>query len=125
VRRANGAETTTLKARLGKWPVYDDSTIVSTARRYMPWRGMQVDYPTARRRFLSSDLLDAFHKAVVVTDVAADSPAAQAGLQVGQFVEKVDGVPVQTPAEFHAALADAGRPVTLTLTDGRRRVIQP
>jgi serine protease Do len=125
VRRANGAETTTLTVRLGKWPVYDDSTIVSTARRHAPWRGVHVDYPTARRRFLSGDLLDIFHKAVVVTEVAPDSPGAQAGLQVGEFVERVDGVPVQTPAEFHAALADMDGPVTLTLTDGGRRVIQP
>ena len=125
IRRANGVENPTLTVRLGKWPVYDDSHIVSTARRYAPWRGMEVDYPTSRRRFLSSDLLEAYRRAVVATAVAADSPAAQAGLEVGEFVQKVNGVPVQTPGEFHAAVAEADGPVTFTLWDGRRRVVPP
>ncbi len=125
VRRANGAETTTLKVRLGKWPVYDDATILSTARRYPPWRGIEVDYPTSRRRFLSSDLLDAYRRAVVVTSVAADSPAARAGLQAVEFVQQVNGAPVQTPAEFQAAVAGMDGPVTFTLWDGERRVVPP
>jgi serine protease Do len=125
IRRANGSENTTLTVRLGKWPVYDDSTIVCTARRHPPWCGMEVDYPTARRRFLSSDLLEAYRRAVVVIAVAADSSAAQKGMQAGDYVQRVNGVAVQTPGEFHAAVADATGPVTLTLWDGQRRVLQP
>lgn len=125
VRRASGAETTSLTVRLGKWPVYDDSAIVSTARRYESWRGLDVDYPTTRRRFLSSDLLEAYRRAVVVTAVAEDSPAARAGLRPGEFIQQAAGVPVQTPAEFHAALDAADGPVTLILTDGQRRIIPP
>jgi serine protease Do len=123
--RSSSGGVTTLTVRLGKWPVYDDSKIVSTARRYPLWCGMAVDFPTARRRFLSSDLLETYRRAVVVTEVAAESPAAHAGLRVGDFVQKVNGVAVQTPAEFHAALAGAAGPVMLIMTDGQRRAVHP
>src|SRR5690606_26056174 len=58
-----------LKARLGKWPVHDDSQIVATASRYPRWRGMSVDYPTARRRLQTSDIMERYHRAVLVTAV--------------------------------------------------------
>jgi len=125
VRRASSAELTTLKVRLGKWPVYDDSAIVRTASRFAPWHGLEVDYPTARRRFLASDVLETYRKAVVVTSVAAESPAARAGLQVGDFVQQVNGAAVQTPGEFYAAVGNLDGPVTLMLWGGQRRVVQP
>ncbi|REJ94872.1 MAG: PDZ domain-containing protein, partial [Planctomycetota bacterium] len=114
-----------LRARLGKWPVYDDTKLVITATRYPEWRGMQVDYPTARKKYMPSDPLSVYRRAVVVTSVAEGSPADEAGLRVGDFIEAVQGAHVERPAEFHAASADEAGPLTLKLLDGSRKTVGP
>ena len=114
-----------LTCRLGKWPVYDDEAVISTAQRYPDWRGIQVDYPTSRKRFLSSDPLERYRRAVVVTSVEPDSAAARAGLQPGDFIREVDGQPVQTPSEFAAAADASERASVLTLLNGDRRTVAP
>jgi serine protease Do len=110
---------------LGKWPVYDDTEVLSTAQRFPEWRGLQVDYSTARKRFLPSDPLERYRRAVVVTSVAPDSPAARAGVQPGDFIKDVGGESVQTPAEFAAAVASLEGRVSLTRWTGERIVIGP
>jgi serine protease Do len=112
-----------LVARLGKWPVYDDEAIVTSHRRYALWRGLAVDYPTARRRFLSSNPLARYRRAVAVTDVQPDTAAAAAGLQVGDFIARVSGAPVQTPGEFYRRVEEARGDVVVTLLGGQERVI--
>lgn len=107
-----GAELT-LTAKLGKWPVRDDEGIVASQRRQPLWRGLGVDFPTARQRFVVST--SAIPAAVLVTDVKDDSPADQAGLQPGDFVVQVNRTPVRTPAEFAAAIKQATGNVTLRL----------
>ncbi len=114
-----------LRARLGKWPVYDDTKLVITATRYPEWRGIQVDYPTARKKYMPSDPLSVYRRAVVVTSVAEGSPADEAGLRVGDFIEAVQGAHVERPAEFHAASADEAGPLTLKLLDGSRKTVGP
>lgn len=111
----------TLTAKLGKWPVRDDEGIVASQRRQPLWRGLGVDYPTARQRFVVST--SAIPAAVLVTDVKEDSPAHQAGLQPGDFVVQVNRTPVRTPAEFAAAVKQATGNVTLRLlvADGQTR----
>lgn len=117
-------EYATLDVRLGKWPVGDDTALVATQRRFEPWRGISVDYPTARRRYLPSDILaDRYPRAVVVTDVAAESPASAAGLESGAFIQRVGNQDVLTPAEFHAAVEGEDGSVLLTLLNGERRTI--
>ncbi len=111
-RPGNGAELT-LTAKLGKWPVRDDEGIVASQRRQPLWRGLGVDFPTARQRFVVST--SAIPAAVLVTDVKDDSPADQAGLQPGDFVVQVNRTPVRTPAEFAAAIKQATGNVTLRL----------
>ena len=125
VWREREAATLTLTARLGKWPVYNDSRIISTATRFPEWRGLHVDYPTARKRFMPSDPLSVYRRAVVVTAVAEGSPAAAAGLKPGDFIEKVEDTHVERPAEFHAAATGRTGQVTLTMLDGSRRTIAP
>ncbi|QDU37966.1 Periplasmic serine endoprotease DegP precursor [Maioricimonas rarisocia] len=107
-----------MPVRLGKWPVPDDRGIVATRERYPMWRGVQVDYPTGRRRFLPDDWLTRYLRAVVVVDVAEGSPAAQSGLRAGDFVTEVNGQRVETPAAFVRAVADKDA-VELALLDGR------
>jgi serine protease Do len=125
VWRPEGDELLELVCLLGKWPVYDDTALLSTAQRFPDWRGLQVDYSTARKRFLPSDPLERYRRAVVVTSVVPDSPAAQAGIRPGDFIREVDGVAVQTPAEFAAAVASRDGSVSLTRSTGDRVRIAP
>ena len=117
-------ETMRLEVRLGKWPVADDSRLITSRQRFGAWRGVSVDFPTARRRFLPGDILaDRYPQAVVITNVAANSQAAGAELVPGEFIQRVGAVDVRTPAEFHDAVAEATGDVELTLLDGERRRI--
>lgn len=47
--------------------------------------------------------------------VAPGSPAAQAGVQVGDVIVAVDGRPISSAAELQQAVSRAGHRVTLTL----------
>ncbi|HEV7281052.1 MAG TPA: PDZ domain-containing protein [Pirellulaceae bacterium] len=67
------------------------------------WRGMTVDD-------LSALSLDSFHErkhligprtCLAVATVEPDSPAWKAGLRPGALIERIDGVAVETPAEFY------------------------
>ena len=114
-----------LAVRLGKWPVQDDSRLVTTARRYPLWRGAAVDYSTARRRLQTSDVMERYHRAVLITDVEVGSPAEAAGLHVGDFVTHVGDVPVETPKEFHLAADDLNDTVALVRLDGSEVHVPP
>lgn len=109
---------TTARVQLGKWPVYDDTRIVSTRDRHASWRGLRIDYPTGRRRYLPSGFLSEYIQAVVITDVLPESPAAEAGLKAGQFIQKAEQQPVATPTAFHDAVRDRTGIVRVTLRDG-------
>ncbi len=112
----------TLSVKLGKWPVYDERNLVVTRQRYPLWRGLRVDYPTARRRFLLGPQLH-YPKAVVVTAVEKDSPAAKAGLHPGDFVAQINGVPVETPKHFYRVAGSLDGPVQLKLWQGKEVTI--
>ncbi|HEV8551716.1 MAG TPA: DegQ family serine endoprotease [Polyangiaceae bacterium] len=65
-------------------------------------------------------------RGVLIADVQAGSPAAKAGIQRGDVVEKVQGHDVSTTGEFRNAIAaaGAGRKVDLELyRDGKLRTI--
>ncbi|MEZ6144518.1 MAG: PDZ domain-containing protein [Planctomycetaceae bacterium] len=115
-----GTEGRRLRAdvTLGKWPVVDDSQIVATNDRYPLWRGLRVDYPTGRRRFLTSDVMEEYHHAVLILNVTENSPAQAGGLRPGDFVRSVGEVPVETPQQFHEAVTELSGTVTLTRLDG-------
>ena len=105
---------------LGKWPVRDDAAIVETNPRRESWRGLTIDYPTGRYRFLPYP--PRCNDAVLVTKVAAASPGDLAELHAGDFVTHVDGKSVRTPAEFHAAIQELDGEVTLSVL-GRDPVV--
>lgn len=123
VYRPSASEVLTIEVRLGKWPVPDDAGIVSTSRRWPLWNGLTVDYPTSRRRFMPFDVPLTYRRAVLVTEVAAGSPAEQAGLKVGDMIAAVDGTAVETPSEFQEAVSVAGDEVQLNLLDERSIVL--
>lgn len=115
----------TLQCRLGKWPVYDDSLLITTRDRYTAWRGLHVDHPTARLRYLSSNPLGPFPRGVVITRVDAGTPAAAAGLREGQFITLLEGAPVATPAEFLQTAGARSGTVSLTLSTGEAISVAP
>ena len=111
-----------MRVTLGKWPVQDDEGIIATRPRFPAWRGVTVDYPTGRAKYL-----DAFHHydSVLVTRVVPQSESAAAGLQEGDFVTHVNGDPVKAPAEFHEAVRRLdGQSVALQLV-GKKPVTVP
>lgn len=125
VWRPSRSERLTKEVRLGKWPVYDDTSIIAPVPRHPAWRGLTVDYATARRRFMPSHMLGRYHRAVVVTQVEEGGQASQAGLQVGDLIAQVAGQPVQTPKEFATAVLGVPAAVELTLHDGRQVSVAP
>ncbi len=63
-------------------------------------------------------------KAVIVTAVERGSLAALAGITPGSLILEVNGIAVGTPAEFAAALANAGPSVLMRLKEnGRSRYV--
>ena len=117
-----------VKIKLGKWPVADDEGIIETNPRFAPWRGLSVEYPTGRLKWspepVHRDELPPYRRAVLVCKVAAESFTHAAGLQPGVFISHVNKSPVQTPAEFHAAVKSSTGPVTLRLYEGRTVVVR-
>lgn len=123
--RPSRGERMEMVVRLGKWPVYDDSSIIAPHPRHPAWRGLTVDYVTARRRFMPTNPLGRYHRAVVVTRVEEGGRASPHGLQIGDFITHVDGVPVQTPSEFAKAVQEKTEEIELKLVDGRRVTVAP
>lgn len=106
-----------ISVELGKWPAYDAEGIVAPNRRHPAWRGLVVDHPTSRRKFVQPS--SHYPDAVAVRQVLPESPAARAGLQSGDFVARIDGTSVRVPDEFHEAAQGLNGDVTLQLLDGR------
>lgn len=111
----------TVKVRLGKWPVPDEEGIIASKPRFAPWRGIVVDYPTARERYfrvLSTEI----PQAVLITEILPDTPAQAALLQAGDYITHVNGKSVQTPAEFYELVKTMkNTPVALRLRSLDRR----
>ncbi len=122
--RESDRREVTLQAELGKWPLNDDETLVVTQQRHPEWRGLRVDYPTARAKFMNWPE-QRYPTAVVVTSVAPESSAADVELREGDFITQIDSFPVRTPDEFDAAVSklDKASVVVRTL-DGRRLLLK-
>ena len=116
-----GGTRLVFRARLDKWPVADEKEIVATVPRREPWRGLRVDYATARSRFLSPQL-DPYPQGVVVLE-AGEPGGATESIKAGDFVTAVNDDRVDTPQDFYAAVRGADS-ATLVLADGRRVTVQ-
>lgn len=119
--RPSSQDSNVTQVVLGKWPVGDNEDIIATVPRYPAWRGILVDYPTARTRYLAEPRR--FFPAVLTLAVEPDSPAARLGLQAGDFISHVNGVPVTSPREFQRVVEKLTDDASLTLVDGRMIVV--
>lgn len=112
------------QAELGKWPLSDEETLVATEQRHPEWRGLHVDYPTSRAKYMNWPE-QRYPSAVVVTSVAPQSGAANSNLQEGDFITAVEQQPVHTPAEFHAVVNKLDKSeITIKTLDGRRLAVK-
>ena len=111
-RRGERPPRVNVRVTLGKWPVLDDEGIIETNPRYEPWRGLSVDYPTARDRFRGAGFE---MQGILITKVKANSPADAVQLQPGNFITEVNKIPVQTPAKFHEEVKKASGIVEIKL----------
>lgn len=110
---------------LSKFPVMGKKVVTNPAPA---WRGLQVDYKTGVPAFRAV-LRDIAEPGVVVTEVEEDSPAWRAGVRPMILITHVAGVPVHTPRDFRAAVADHEGAVEIqTYQQGRERpvlVVEP
>lgn len=111
----------TVLVNLGKWPARDEDGIVAANWRHPPWRGLFVDYPTGRAKYISDPI---YHPAVVITQVVPETPAADAELTEGDFITHVNETAVETPAEFYDAIKDLRNEARLRLLNGREVVVR-
>ncbi len=124
VWRPRDSAFVTKTVALGKWPVRDESGIIATAQRTPDWRGIRVDYSTARARYLRGGGTVQFEDAVLI--VSVDEKRHGLKVQPGDFIHQVGGTNVGTPEEFHKAVALlAGQTVQLHTTDDRTLKIEP
>ncbi len=114
--RPRDKQFVTKTVALGKWPVQNDADIVATATEFPDWRGIRVDYSTARAKNLRGGGAIDFESGVLVLSV--DESRHGLKLQAGDFVVRVGDRAVNTPAEFRAAVKEFdGKPVTLRTAD--------
>jgi serine protease Do len=73
------------------------------------WRGMCVDYASAKRDY---------REHLLVTTVAKDSGAWAAGVRPDMHVVRVGNSLVTSPKQFHAAVAGKTSAVTITIDNG-------
>lgn len=120
VVREPGEQYKTVTVELGKWPVQDEEGIVAPRRRFEPWRGLVVDYATARHKYSSEyiESADTLPQGTLIMEVIPRSPAAAAELEPGKFVSRVNEVPVTTPKQFYDAVKSLHGDVTLHLLGG-------
>ncbi len=84
------------------------ASIVSGQSSQKAWLGVST-VPIAAPPELAALFADGRASALLVAGVEADSPAAKAGIQVGDILASVGGHPLSDPADLMAAL-DAAKP---------------
>ncbi len=109
-----GGRTYQRLVTLAKFPVQGKVVVTKPAAN---WRGMTVDYATAMPEYQSrvnsgEAPVDA---CVIVRDVIEGSPAWEAGLRRAMLITHAASVRVETPDEFHAAVAEKTADVTVRL----------
>jgi len=81
-------------------------------------RGLRVDYVSILAQRVA---LQRLPEGVAIREVAPNSPADKARLQVDYVITRVGGRPVTTPAEFYDAMAKAEGPVELSVLNPEGR----
>lgn len=70
------------------------------------WRGMRVDYSSVLAELVARHERTSIEAGVAVVEVEPQSAAWQAGLRSNMVITDVGTTRVQTPGEFHAAIAE-------------------
>jgi serine protease Do len=113
---------------LAKWGAYDEDSIIATNYRYPPWRGLVLDYSTARYKhngeINSLPNGPPFPKGVLVLKLLPPLDVKQTDIVEGNRILKVNNTPVATPHEFLKAVRDLEGPVTLHLDNGKHVTVQ-
>jgi serine protease Do len=108
-----------VNVELGKWPVVDEDGILYAHRKFEPWRGLVVDFPTARNRHWPTNASDInYPQGVLVTEVFPQSRAALAKLTPGDYIITVNDKSVGTPQQFHEVVKSLKGDVKLGLAKG-------
>jgi S1-C subfamily serine protease len=116
---------------MSKYPVSTVLGEVIATTRPTPWRGARIDFTSMLTDGMDTNTtLEAMTRGGVgVVEVATSSPSAEGGLTKGLVITEVEGRPVSTPQEFHAAVQKLeGKPVTLTTFNGQedgKKVVVP
>jgi len=111
----NGSQFQT-EVKLGKWPLIEEDRLVVTQPTWTPWRGIEVDFASARMRWFSrlTQHPRLLHS-VVIKKLKPDSPAARAGLLEQDHILAIGGKPIGDPVEFEQAIARASGAVDVTV----------
>ncbi len=102
---------------LGKWPVQDAEGIVIANDRYPAWRGLKVDWPTARQEHTDTTFSSRYPEGVLVLAVEPGSAAEAASLKVGQLITEIGGKSVRTPDQFADVVKTLKSDVLIKLID--------
>jgi S1-C subfamily serine protease len=116
-----------LAVTLTKYAVRGEKVVTSANPT---WRGMRVDYPSAVVREESSIRTEEspVEDAVMVVEVAENSPAFAAGVRRGMLIMRVDDVLVRSPAEFAMAVEKRTEVVRLQVSgqqNARLLIVKP
>jgi serine protease Do len=127
VLRPSQAGTLKRRTVLSKFPVELPQTFTN---RPASWRGATIDYRKPSRREVgpfqvSPGTDDPGTPCVAVREIEEGSPAWKSGLRQGMLISQVGSIPVETPTEFHKAVASQSGAVTLRLLgpDGGKQTL--
>ena len=92
--------------------------LVATGRVRRPWLGIRESIPE------TTNPREALDAGVTVEAVAPGSPAARAGMQVGDRILRAGTRPLRNPFDWQAVVLDlrVGDPITLTVRRGNREL---
>jgi serine protease Do len=111
---------------LAKWGAYDEDSIIATNYRYPPWRGLVVDYSTARNKHngdIRQQKESAFPKGVLILKLLPPMDANQTDIVEGNRILRVNDTSVATPHDFLRVVRDLKGNVTLYLNNGKQVTI--
>jgi len=102
-----GGQERDLTVTLGQLPEKEAAATPGAPNENSPMRGVQVDNLTPS---IARDLgLGVGTKGVVVTSVAPDAPAADAGLQRGDVIEQINRQDVSNVSDYNRLVTETGK----------------
>jgi serine protease Do len=122
-----GGESRDVTLTLAETPAGTNAANTSESGESSPMHDVQVDELTDEIRQQLN--LRSNVKGVVVSDVPDGSPAADAGLERGDVIEQINRQPVNSVADYHRLISQAGKqPLVLLVNRGGNTmfmVVQP